>query len=136
MRTARGSLSTAWCTDERAPPRRAILNAWPNFRYWPKTTLRPISIHRARRTYSTLAPALNGSSPFEVSLRKVKPLSVGSIVIDLLQQVKALVDAAFDRHQRFVRPLFGQTTVIEHDDAVGGADRRQAVCDRNDGHAA
>jgi hypothetical protein len=83
MRTARGSLSTAWCMDERAPPRRAILNAWPNFRYWPKTILRPISIHRARRTYSTLAPALNGSFPFEVSLRKVKPLSVGSIVMRL-----------------------------------------------------
>ena len=56
-------------------------------------------------------------------------LSRYASLADLLQQVQPLVDAAGDRHQFVVRALLGDAAVVEHDDAVGGADRRQPMRD-------
>src|SRR5471030_409486 len=54
----------------------------------------------------------------------------------LLEQVEALVQAVDYLHQLFVRPGLGDAAVVEHDDAVGLAYRRQAVGDGDDGDAA
>lgn len=75
---------------------------------------------------ATLKPAV-ATNRFERVLRRV---GIGGTT----DQVKALVNAVFDGHQRLVRAGFGDPAVMHDHDTVGVANRRQPVrdCDHGD----